>query len=129
MFDKKILYVDYYDQIRETAVEYLVSKGFKNVFQSGDYDETLQIITKEQPDVILIEIYVGIHGQHYSENGIEIIRKTKAELSPKSYILVATADFEELYGDKCKKAGADDYMEKPIHLRELFEKIKAILSK
>ena len=86
MFNKKILIVD--DEIlnRDLLADYLTRKGFKNVLTAAKADETLQKIKTEKPDLIILDIAL----EDYID-GVEILRRTKAGLSPNSYIELCCA--------------------------------------
>lgn len=85
-----------------------------DLLRAEDGIEALQILEEETPDLILLDINIpGIHG-------LDLARQLKADESLAKIPLVATTA-NVLLGDRerCLEAGCDDYLPKPLDIREL----------
>lgn len=122
MFDKKILIVDDEIDILEPFCDYLSLKGFKNILGAVTASEALEKIEKEKPDLVLLDIELN-----ESINGMEILRRTREELSPGSKIVMISGYKDEYEADSYR-LGANEFWKKPILPRQVLEKIIKILS-
>ncbi|NLZ33779.1 Heme response regulator HssR [Clostridium sp. N3C] len=91
-----------------------------NVFSSFDGEQALDILDREHIDLIISDIMMP------NMDGYQLTK----ELRDASYtipILMITAknQFEDM--EKAFRAGTDDYMVKPISMRELILRVKALL--
>lgn len=91
-----------------------------NVFSSFDGEQALDILDREHIDLIISDIMMP------NMDGYQLTK----ELRDASYtipILMMTAknQFEDM--EKAFRAGTDDYMVKPISMRELILRVKALL--
>lgn len=115
---KKILVVDDEGKIRELVKNYLVKEGFE-VIQAADGVEALESITKEKPNLIVLDwLLPGM-------SGLEICRQVRQKSSIP--IIMVTAKTEELDKLLGLELGADDYITKPFSLRELTARIRVVL--
>ncbi len=75
-----------------------------------------------KPDLILLDI--GLPGM----DGLEVVRHLKADVSL-AHIPVVALTAHAMSGDreKCLDAGCDDYMSKPINVRELLSLVERCL--
>ena len=109
------------EQIRELIVYALSSSGF-NVFGCQDGNVLWGRISKERPELILLDIMLP------GENGVEILKKlkSKVEWSEIPVILVSakSTEFDKVIG---LDTGADDYITKPFGMMELLSRVKAVL--
>jgi len=123
MKEKIIAMVDDEPEICETVSEYLCNKGFR-VECFGDAESFLKYLNKEKPDLIILDLMLpGMHG-------FEACRKLKSQKRFASIpIIIVSANSED--NDKVSglDLGADDYMVKPISLKELNARIKVILKR
>ena len=119
--DKKILIVDDEESLRNMVSDVLDSKGF-NVAAAATSDEALEKVQEELPDLILLDLGIPDIG------GLEvcrIIRRTDGIKNIPIIILTARdAQVDKIIG---LEAGADDYITKPFHNKELIARIKAVL--
>lgn len=91
-----------------------------HVFSAFDGNECLDILDREHIDLIITDIMMP------NMNGYQLVK----ELRDASYtlpILMITAkdQFEDM--EKGFRAGTDDYMVKPIRMKELILRVKALL--
>jgi CheY-like chemotaxis protein len=122
MFNKKILIVDDDVLNKDLLADYLMRKGFKNVLTAAKADETLQKIKTEKPDLIILDIAL----EDYID-GVEILRRTKAGLSPNSKVVMLSGH-KGAYENECQRLGAVEFWSKPIKPNVILENIKRLLS-
>lgn len=108
---KKILVVDDELDICNGLRKYFRDKGYI-VFTSCDAGAALDIINKEKPDVLVLDIFMpGI-------NGIEVLRLAK-DINRDVKVIMLTAIKDELIVEEAIKLGASFYMTKPFNLEAL----------
>ena len=84
------------------------------LLKAEDGVSALELLAKEKPDLILLDINIpGIHG-------LELASRLKADDRLADVPLIATTA-NVLLGDRerCLEAGCDDYLPKPLDIREL----------
>jgi len=91
------------------------------VITSADGAEVLDVVAREQPDLILLDIDMP------NVNGLEVTKILKADpdLSRIPLILVSSPDDEEARTAGIE-AGADDYVTKPFGTRELLARVDSL---
>jgi CheY-like chemotaxis protein len=85
-----------------------------DLLRAEDGNQALQLLEDEMPDLILLDINIpGIHG-------LDLAKQLKADARLAKIPLVATTA-NVLLGDRerCLEAGCDDYLPKPLDIREL----------
>lgn len=102
--------------------EYLNAKGFK-IEIAHDGLEAIEMAKELRPDIILMDVQMpGI-------NGIEATRRIRADVDLENITIIAvTASAVPGIKESCLKAGVDEYMTKPVGLKELVETIKTKLN-
>lgn len=118
---KKILLVED-EESMAVGLEYnLTEEGYKTDW-AKDGNEALKFINANRYDLIVLDIMLPYL------NGFEIAAKVR-ESDPQMPILILTARTSA--GDKVKglESGADDYITKPFHLKELLLRIKRMLKR
>lgn len=114
-----ILVVEDNLDMRELFCTVLTDNGY-HAYSASDGVEALEIMDKEYIDLIVADIMMP------NMNGYELtkaLRDAKYELP----ILIVTAKDQFADMQKAFKAGADDYMIKPINVNELILRIEALL--
>jgi len=96
-------------------------EGYHPVNISLDDQDIFQVMQEELPDLILLDVHLG------QQNGLEVVKRLK-EIQALSFIKVIMTSGLDL-GEKCKNAGADDFIQKPYMPDELMEKIKCLTPK
>jgi two-component system cell cycle response regulator DivK len=84
----------------------------------------LDLLAKEKPDLILLDINIpGVHG-------LDLASRLKADDRLADVPLIATTA-NVLLGDRerCLEAGCDDYLPKPLDIRELRQMMRHYLAK
>jgi len=120
---KKILIVDDDAQIRKLLELTLRKHGYK-ALHAGDGLSAIKAVEDYHPDLLLVDVMMpGIDGFET----VRRIRKTIAGAEVPIIMLSALSHVE----DKVKglRAGADDYVEKPVNRTELLARIEAHLRK
>ncbi|MFZ4555643.1 MAG: response regulator [Pseudanabaena sp.] len=105
-----------------TISSYLEAKGYR-IILAKDGLEAIATAKLHQPDLILMDI------QMPKMDGIEAIKNIRREPQLTKIPIIALTALA-MVGDreKCIKAGANDYLAKPIRLRALAQLIQAFLS-
>ena len=118
---KTILIVDDEQPIVDILVYNLQKEGYKTI-EAGDGLTAVELATEKRPDLILLDIMLP------GKNGFEILQSIKQE-KLKTPIIMLTAKSQ--MNDKLQglENGADDYITKPFHTRELLARIKNILKR
>ncbi|WP_299207970.1 response regulator [uncultured Tateyamaria sp.] len=113
-----ILVCDDEIDLREMLQEYLGRRGYKVSGASGG-DELRDVLSVSPVDVIIMDINMP------REDGLSILRSLRPNDTTPVIMLTAAGDVvDRIIG---LEMGADDYLGKPVDLRELEARIKAIL--
>lgn len=115
---KKALIIDDDKKLQEVLKEYLEEDEFK-VVSLFDGLDSLKIIARESPDIIILDIMLP------GCNGLEVMRKIKRKYSLPVILLTAKGDdTDRIVG---LELGADDYLSKPFNPRELLARMRAVM--
>jgi two-component system phosphate regulon response regulator OmpR len=119
MAEPLVLICDDEADLREMLAEYLGKRGFR-VREAGRAAELRAALEAERPDAILLDITMP------GEDGLSVLRGLAAQAdAPPVIMLTAAGDVvDRVVG---LELGADDYLAKPVDLRELAARIKAVL--
>ena len=115
----KILVVDDEASIRCAMRATLHGLGF-DVAEASTGEAALDLLRSAHPDVILLDINMPGMG------GIDACRAIR-QLSPAVGILMLTVRDSEDDKVEALDAGADDYVTKPFHVRELMARVRAAI--
>ena len=112
----KVLIVDDESSIRRALRSALQSMGFE-VAEATTGEEALRLIERTRYDVVLLDINMPGMG------GMETCEEIRGRSTRLGILMLTVRDSEE---DKVKAldAGADDYVTKPFHIRELTARIR-----
>ena len=121
MKHKKIVVIEDEPDIREVIKHNLSREGYQ-VYSSSDGENGLQLVKKESPDIVLLDLMLpGL-------DGLEVCRKIKADPVTRSItVIMVTAKGEESDIVLGLGIGADDYVTKPFSPKELVARVKAVL--
>jgi len=113
-----ILVVDDEPDIRETVQDYLELHGYQ--VTQADGGEALRATVAEQPvDLVLLDINMP------GEDGLSLARFLREQTDIPVVMLTAAGEVvDRIVG---LEMGADDYLSKPVDLRELLARVKAVL--
>lgn len=117
---KHILIVEDDMAIAELQKDYLQLSDYK-VSIVGDGDSCIQLLEKEQFDLILLDIMLP------GMDGFEILQHIRA--TKDTPVLLVSARSEDIYKVKGLGLGADDYITKPFSAAELVARVKAHIAK
>ena len=113
-----ILVCDDEDDVREMLREYLGKRGFQ-VLAAANADELRATIAENDVSLIILDINMP------GEDGLSALRGLRAsDQTPVVMLTAAGETFDRILG---LEMGADDYLGKPVDLRELEARIKAVL--
>lgn len=104
--------------LREMLEEYLVKRGFR-VRLAANADELEARIEEAEPDLIVLDINMP------GRDGLTMLRSLR--VSGDIAVVMLTASGETIDRIVGLEMGADDYLGKPVDLRELEARIKAVL--
>ena len=112
-----ILVVDDDQRIRQMLSRYFVQEGYRvSVAADG---EALRAQLTESVDVILLDVVMP------GEDGLTLAREIRAKSDVGIIMLTGRDDvLDRVVG---LEVGADDYIAKPFHLREVLARVKSVL--
>ena len=113
-----ILVVDDEPEIRDMIQEYLEMRGFRVTPVDGG-EGLRQIVADEPVDLVLLDITMP------GEDGLSLARFLRETTEIGVVMLTAAGDIVDRVAGL--EVGADDYLAKPVDLRELLARIKAVL--
>lgn len=113
----KILIVDDTSIVLERLFEMIVVlESVHAVFKSNSYNQTVELIKKQAPDVILLDLQLP------GKNGIELLKYVKKH-HPAVKTVIVTNSASDFYRELCQSLGADYFIDKSTE----FEKIPQII--
>jgi len=118
MYRQRILIVDDDPAITKFVRANLEAEDYQTLLAKDGF-EALQVIEKELPDLVILDIIMP------RTDGFEVCRQIR-EWS-KVPIIILSARGDENDKVTCLELGADDYLTKPFGIRELMARIKATL--
>ena len=114
----RILVVDDEATQRELIYGFLKKQGYE-VFVAPSGERALELFHQEPVEVILTDQRMP------NLSGLELLKAVRA-VNPETYIILMTAYGNVETAVEAMKAGAADYLTKPLHLGELHHKIETI---
>ena len=115
---KTILVADDDQLIKNMVHFFLTSEGF-NVLTASDGDEALEIITKNQIDLAILDVMMP------GKTGYQVCQQIRENSSIP--VILLTARGEMVDKEAGFQAGTDDYITKPFELKELLFRVNALL--
>ncbi|MDF1673235.1 MAG: response regulator transcription factor [Vicingaceae bacterium] len=107
----------------ENAQKLFEREGF-DVFTFVEASQSnINNVYKINPDIVFLDIDI------INSDGIELCQKLKKEDKLNAFVIMFTKHGEEYVQAEAYKAGADDYIIKPINARLLIKKIQALLKR
>ncbi len=108
----KILVID-----DDRSVRHIVTRGLEGhhdfqVFSAADGDEGLELLEREKPSVLLLDVYLPQY------NGLELFRKIRI-MDSKLPVIFITGDTSSETAIEAMRAGAYDYLAKPLNIEQL----------
>ena len=113
-----ILIVDDHPDICEMVRSYLEEEGFR-VSTANDGEAMRRVMAQGPVTLVLLDLILP------GEDGLTLARKLRAESNVGIIILTGRGEtVDRIIG---LEMGADDYLPKPFHLRELLARVKSVL--
>ncbi|MCY4441192.1 MAG: UDP-3-O-acyl-N-acetylglucosamine deacetylase [Deltaproteobacteria bacterium] len=113
---RTVLVVDDEDVIRETVREILTDEGYR-VIAPLDGSEVMDLVSKEAPDVILLDVWMP------EMDGIVLLRRIRRE-HPEARVIMISGHGSIHTAVTATKLGAFDFIEKPLSLDGLLATIE-----
>jgi phosphate regulon transcriptional regulator PhoB len=121
MARKKILIVDDEKDIVDLIVFNLEREGF-SVTTARNGRQALDRVRKEKPDLLLLDLMMP------EVSGEEVCRRLRSEGATAALpIIMLTAKADPVDRILGLETGADDYITKPFHVREIVARVRAVL--
>jgi DNA-binding response OmpR family regulator len=118
MMEKTVLVVDDDPNALDIVRTFLESKGY-TVATAQDGNEALSLLEEVRPATVLLDVMMpGMDGWEVAR----VIKNHPTHGSVRVVMLTARSDFADKH--EGLRAGADDYIVKPIQLRELGERVE-----
>src|ERR1700759_2582967 len=113
-----ILIVDDQREICDLVQEYLSGEGYR-VSTAQDGSEMRRVMAQSPVDLVILDLMLP------GEDGLTLARSLRQESGGGIIILPGRGEIvDRIIG---LEMGADDYLPKPFHLRELLARVKSVL--
>jgi CheY-like chemotaxis protein len=117
----RVLIADDIQQNRELLEAYLADEGYE-ILMASDGQQTMQLVDKHQPDLILLDIMMP------RMSGYEVCSQIKGDPARRGImVLIVTALNEAGDIEKAVNAGCDDFLTKPVNRLELRTRVRSLL--
>ncbi len=93
-------------------------EGYQATSLMDKRGDLLDNIRKEQPDVLLMDVYLG------DLNGLDVLRQIRQEEDLSDLFIIMASGIDK--SEECLAAGANDFLLKPYMPEELFSKLQKI---
>jgi len=115
--DKHILVIDDDPRIRKLLVQYFEGEGYR--VSAGADGEELRTLLQDKPDIVLLDLMLP------GEDGLNLARHIRSFSDVPIIMLTGRNDVvDRIVG---LEVGADDYIAKPFHLREVLARVRTVL--
>jgi two-component system response regulator ResD len=115
-----VLVVDDEPTIRDVVCRYLLRAGYRAEV-AADGAEALSLAQTMRPDLVVLDVMLP------APDGIEVLRRLRADSSRSPAVIMLTAKGEESDRISGLRLGADDYVVKPFSPAELVARVDAVL--
>jgi two-component system, OmpR family, response regulator len=113
-----ILVVDDQQEICEIVSEYLTDEGFR-VSIANDGASMREVVGRGSVDLVILDLVLR------GEDGLQLARELRSQSAIGIIILTGRGEtVDRIVG---LEMGADDYLPKPFHLRELLARVRSVL--
>src|SRR5207302_6321376 len=113
-----ILVIDDQQEICDVVQEYLSGEGYR-VSIAHDGSGMRRVLGQSRVDLVILDLMLP------GEDGLTLARELRSESGIGIIILTGRSEtVDRIIG---LEMGADDYLPKPFHLRELLARVKAVL--
>jgi DNA-binding response OmpR family regulator len=121
MTNYKILLVDDDTAFRKRMEEFFCSQGYKNVRSACCGEIAIEMVKKELPDVVLLDMYLP------EMSGLKAIREIH-KVNEKIPVFVLSCETDDEHRHLAMKLGAADYLTKPITMMNLLAYLETRLN-
>lgn len=121
MNDKTILVVDDEIDLLEMVESIFERAGFTNILTAVSGEKAIKIWKDRQPDLIILDIMMP------GMDGLSVLKEIRETSNIPVLLLTARGEAEDRVTGF--ESGADDYLVKPFHPKELLLRVKVILSR
>ncbi|MFH1963666.1 MAG: response regulator [bacterium] len=120
--DRKILVVDDEPNIVKALVFTLKKHGYET-FEAIDGETALDIVQKESPDLVLLDVMIPYI------DGYEVCKRIKGDPKTKQiHVIMLTATrIQTIDSDMGFECGADEYILKPFSLSDVMSRVGELL--
>lgn len=116
----RLVIVDDHPLVRRGLISVLKEeKDIEMVKEASNITEAVSLITKEQPDIAIIDLKLG------NENGLDIVARSKKLSNTTKFMILTTFISQEDFL-KGEQIGVDGYMLKDAFFEDLFYAVKSI---
>ena len=116
---KTILVVDDEDKVRESVREVLGDEGYR-VVDTADGTRVLELVEQERPGLVLLDIWMP------QIDGIDLLKQIKSQ-APSIHVVMISGHGNIHTAVTATKAGAFDFIEKPLSLHALLSTVQRAL--
>lgn len=114
-----VLVVDDEERIRSSLRGILSDEGFR-VLDTGDAPGALEIIRRENPELVLLDVWMPVL------DGIELLRQIKSD-RPATRVIMISGHANIQNAVAATKLGAEDFIEKPFSVSGLLAAITRVM--
>src|SRR5579872_6171146 len=114
-----VLVVDDEERIRSSLRGILSDEGFR-VLETGVAPEVLEIIGRENPELVLLDVWMP------ELDGIELLRQIKTQ-RPDTRVIMISGHANIQNAVAATKLGAEDFIEKPFSVSGLMAAIARVM--
>lgn len=114
---ERVLVVDDEETMRSVLSQVITEDGYE-VFEAGSGEEALAIFQRERPQIVLTDIVMG------GMSGIDLLQEIK-KISPDTQVILITCHASIDSSIKALRAGAYDYLQKPVEELDMISSIVA----
>jgi UDP-3-O-[3-hydroxymyristoyl] N-acetylglucosamine deacetylase len=115
-----VLVVDDEERIRSSLRGILRDEGFR-VLATGDAPGVMDIITREKPAVVLLDVWMP------ELDGIELLRRIRLE-TPETRVIMISGHGNIQNAVAATRLGAADFLEKPFSVEGLLTSVQRVLN-
>lgn len=113
----RVLIVDDEEPIRTLLATFVIGEGFLSL-QASDGEEGLALFRQEHPAIVITDVRMP------RMDGLTLVQHVKEE-APETYVILITGHGDEAIAIAALRAGAADYLKKPLDL----DALEAVLKK
>lgn len=117
----KILIVDDVEVVLKLE-EILLKRTGSQVIKAKDGREALALVQQQKPDIVLLDLVMP------EMNGDVVTRFIKqAPATANTTVIIVTSKGDDATAERCKNAGADYFLTKPIRQDQLLQIVRSVL--